>query len=153
MKRFLVIILAVSLVASFYLPVMAHPRGSEGGGGMGKNQPYLHSQGLGMAPSFEGWEGMSDADRKAYKKVWAEFMMETLDLRQKLVGNQIALDTLWAQPEVDKDRIQKLADETADLWADLEKKRNRYLTDCRLQFGDLGWSCPITGTGSGSYYK
>jgi Spy/CpxP family protein refolding chaperone len=108
---------------------------------------------MGMAPSFEGWKGMNPAEREAYKKVWAEFMMQTLDLRQELVSNQIALDTLWAQPQVDKNKIQKLADATADLWAELEKKRSKYLTDCRLQFGDLGWTCPITGTGSGSYYK
>ncbi len=153
MRRLLIAIIAASLVAALYLPVMAHPSGSEDGSMMRTNQPYLDGQGMGMAPSFDGWEGMTPAERKAYKKVWAEFMLETLDLRQKLVGNQMALDTLWAQPEVDKTKIQKLADETADLWAELEKKRNKYLTDCRLQFGDLGWSCPITGTGSGSYYK
>jgi hypothetical protein len=153
MKRFLSITLVFVLSVAFYLPALAYTDASEAARGMRMNQPYLDGQSMGMAPSFEGWKGMSPDERKAYKKVWAEFMMETLELRQKLVANQIALDTLWTQPQVDKAKIQKLADETADLWADLEKKRNKYLTDCRLQFGDLGWSCPITGTGSGSYYK
>ena len=153
MKRFLIIVLAAGLSAAFCLPTMAQTRGSAAGKDMRMNQPYLHSQSMGMGPSFEGWKDMSPADREAYEKVWAQFMMETLELRQKLVGNQMALDTLWAQPQIDKAKIQKLADETADLWVNLEKKRNKYLTDCRLQFGDRGWSCPVSGLGSGSYYK
>jgi Spy/CpxP family protein refolding chaperone len=127
--------------------------GPGSGWGLGMGPRYMRGPGQGMGPSFQGWEGMTDQEKKAYHQAWAEFMQDTLELRQKLVTKQMALDTLWAQPQVDQEKVRKLADEVADLWNQLEKRRNRYLTDCRVQFGDQGWTCPMTGLGSGSYYK
>jgi hypothetical protein len=49
---------------------------------------------------------------------------------------------LWDQPKVDHGRIEKLSDEVVQIEAELAKKRDRHLLECRKQFGDKGWACP-----------
>jgi len=52
------------------------------------------------------------------------------------------LETLWDQPQVDHGRIEKLSGEIAQIEAQLAKKRDKHLLECRKQFGDRGWTCP-----------
>jgi Spy/CpxP family protein refolding chaperone len=156
MRKMFTVLLALAMILALGAPAWCQPDqpGFTGSGqGLGMGPRYMRGPGQGMGPSFQGWEGMTEKERKAYHQAWAQFMQSSLDLRQKLVTKQMALDTMWAQPQVDKDKVRDLADEVADLWNELEKKRNRYLTDCRIQFGDQGWTCPMSGLGSGSYYK
>lgn len=87
-------------------------------------------------------QSMKPEQREKWQKMRAAHMMNTMDLRMKLAAKRVELKTLWAQPEIDKDRINKLSDEVAMLQAELLKKRNQHLLQCRQKFGDKGWDCP-----------
>jgi Spy/CpxP family protein refolding chaperone len=85
---------------------------------------------------------MKPEQREKWQKMRAAYMMDTLDLRMKLAAKRVELRTLWAQPDIDQDRIDKLSNEVAMLQAELMKKRNKHLLQCRKKFGDQGWDCP-----------
>ena len=59
-----------------------------------------------------------------------------------LPAKRVELRTLWAQPDMDRDRIDKLSNEVTMLQAELLKKRNQHLLQCRQKFGGQGWDCP-----------
>ena len=98
-----------------------------------------------MGPSRHGWESMKAEQREQWQKMHSEFQMETLELRKQLASKQMELETLWAQPDVDKARVEKLSEEVASLEGELAKKRSKYLLQCRHKFGDKGWACPSSG--------
>ena len=106
-----------------------------------------HARGGGrrMGPSRDGWESMKPEQRQQWQKMHSEFQMETLELRKQLASKQMELETLWAQPDVDKARVEKLSEEVASLEGELAKKRSKYLLQCRHKFGDKGWACPSSG--------
>lgn len=122
---------------------MMSPGYGMGGGGhmMGED-----TQGRGMYKRRgykpRAWQSMKPEQREKVQKMRAAHMMDTMDLRMKLAAKRVELTTLWAQPEMDKDRINKLSDEVAMLQAELLKKRNQHLLQCRQKFGDQGWDCP-----------
>jgi Spy/CpxP family protein refolding chaperone len=113
---------------------MQHRHGGWGG----------HARGGGrrMGPSRHGWESMKPEQREQWQKRHSEFQVETLELRKQLASKQVELETLWAQPNVDKERVEKLSEEVAQLEGELAKKRSKYLLRCRHEFGDKGWACP-----------
>lgn len=88
------------------------------------------------------WESMKPEQIKKFEKIRAAHLMDTLELRKKFAANRIELKTLWAQPEANHTRIEKLSDENAELSAELSKKRDKQLVQCRKELGDLGWDCP-----------
>ncbi|MBN1843718.1 MAG: periplasmic heavy metal sensor [Deltaproteobacteria bacterium] len=101
-----------------------------------------HGRGWGWGPSARGWKSMKPEQRKKWEKMRSDYQQDTLELRKQLVTKQMELETLWAQPEVDSPRVDKLSKEVADLEAKLWKKRDEYLLQCRQNFGDQGWTCP-----------
>ena len=88
------------------------------------------------------WESMTPEQREKWEKMRAEYQMETLEIRKQLVSKRLELQTLWAQPDVDSKTVETLSDEVAELEAQLAKKRDKYLLQCRQNFGEVGWSCP-----------
>ena len=90
---------------------------------------------------------MSPEDRQAWKQMYHQFRLDTLELRKKLVATQLELETFWASPNPGHDKVHALADEVAAQQAELAKKRNQLLVNCRQKFGDRGWSCPGAGVG------
>ena len=117
------------------------------GYGMGGHMMGEDTQGRGMyrrgrAYKPRALQSMKPEQREKWQKMRAAHMMDTMDLRMKLAAKRVELRTLWAQPEMDKDRINKLSDEVAMLQAELLKKRNQHLLQCRQKFGDQGWDCP-----------
>lgn len=109
------------------------------GPGYGMHGGYY---GGGMGPGYHGWQGMSQADRDRWNSMRAQFHKETLQLRQKLASDQMELQTEWSQPKPDMKKVRKLSDQITELRAELEKKRNQFLSQCRENFGDRGWTCP-----------
>jgi Spy/CpxP family protein refolding chaperone len=103
-----------------------------------------HARGGGerMGPSRDGWESMKPEEREQWQKMHSKFQMETLELRRQLASKRVELETLWAQPDVDKARIEKLSEEIGKLESELAKERSKYLMQCRHEFGDKGWACP-----------
>jgi Spy/CpxP family protein refolding chaperone len=85
---------------------------------------------------------MTPEQRQKLDKMSSSYQKETLELRKQLVTKQMELETLWAQPDVDRPKAEKLSEEIADLQAQLSKKRDKCLVQCRKHFGDLGWTCP-----------
>jgi Spy/CpxP family protein refolding chaperone len=122
------------------------PRWGMMGPGRGGMEPYSGAgPQYGFGPDYEGWQEMSPAQRQAFRGLWSEYMNDTLELRRKLADRQTRLETLWAQPRVDEEKVARLSQEVADLRARLEKKRDQYILRCRDEFGDRGWTCPAGG--------
>jgi Spy/CpxP family protein refolding chaperone len=117
------------------------------GYGMGGHMMDEDKHGWGMHRRDYGnkpreWRSMKPEQREKWQKMRAAYMMDTLDLRMKLAAKRVELRTLWAQPEIDKDRIKKLSNEVSELQAGLLKMRDQHLLQCRQEFGDQGWDCP-----------
>jgi Spy/CpxP family protein refolding chaperone len=88
------------------------------------------------------WESLEPEQREQWQEMRSKYQMETLELRQQLATNQMELETLWDQPDVNQEKVEELSDEVAELQAKLQKKQDKYLLQCRKQFGEKGWSCP-----------
>jgi Spy/CpxP family protein refolding chaperone len=88
---------------------------------------------------------MKPEEREQWQKMHSKFQMETLELRRQLASKRVELETLWAQPDVDKAKIEKLSEEIGKLESELAKERSKYLMQCRHKFGDKGWACPGGG--------
>lgn len=116
------------------------------GSGMHGGGPGMHGRGRmmerGWRESPRDWESMKPEQRQEWQKMRSDYRMETLELRKQLATKQMELETLWDQPDVNQERIEKLSAEVAELKAELEKKQDKYLLQCRKQFGDKGWACP-----------
>jgi Spy/CpxP family protein refolding chaperone len=80
--------------------------------------------------------------RKKWEKMRSNYQQDTLELRKQLVTTQMELETLWAQSDVHPEKVEKLYSEVAQLQPALGKKRDKYLLQCRKEFGDQGWACP-----------
>jgi len=118
------------------------------GWGMGQGYGWGGTPGgRGPGPGYQGWRQMDPKQQEEYEALWKNHRRETLELRKQLLTKQLELETLWDQPKVDRAKVQTLADEAAELQAQLEKKRNEFLLQCREKFGDQGWSCPGGGRG------
>lgn len=108
----------------------------------------MHGRGHMMGPGY-GWgygsrrsESMTPEQRKQWEKTWSDYRKDTLEIRKQLAAKQLELETYWDQPDVDQTKIEKLSNEIAELQAQLAKKHDKYLLQCRKQFGDQGWACP-----------
>ncbi len=128
-------------------------RGSGLGAGYMMDGPGMHGESRGMhgrgrmmdrgwRERPRDWESMKPEQRQEWQKMRSNYRMETLELRKQLATKQMELETLWDQPDVNQERIEKLSAEVAELKAELEKKQDKYLLQCRKQFGDKGWACP-----------
>lgn len=98
-----------------------------------------------MAPGQQGWQSMPPEQREQWRQMRADFMQETLSLRQELNAKQMEIETLWDQKNPDLEKINTLSDRIATLRATLDQKHDAYLTQCRQRFGDRGWACPGSG--------
>ena len=107
--------------------------------GPGHMMDYGH-RGWGMRG--RGWQSMKPEQREKWEKMRSDHLKETLELRKQLVTKQMELETLWAQPDVDQKKVEKLSNEVADLQSQLWKKRDQYLMQCRQGFADHEWACP-----------
>ncbi|MHC4354168.1 MAG: periplasmic heavy metal sensor [Planctomycetota bacterium] len=112
-----------------------------GGWGMYGRGRMIHS-GWERGHGPRDWQSMEPEQREKWEKMRSKYQMETLELRKQLVTKQMELETLWDQPDVDQKKVEKLSDEVAELQAELGKKHDKYLLQCRKDFGDKGWRCP-----------
>ena len=161
MKRYLFVLMVLGLAMCLTSPAFCdETKQSEGddtygygmmehGRGMGRGymrDDAYHGWGMHelgrhyMRP--RAWESMKPEQKKKFEKMRAAHLMDTLELRKKLATNRIELKSLWAQPEVNHARIEKLSDEIAKLSTELSKKRDKHLMQCRKELGDLDWDCP-----------
>ena len=161
MKRHLFVLMVLGLAMCLTSPAFCEEAKQSGGDdtygfgmmghGRGMGRGYMmddahHGWGMhGRGRHYmrpRAWESMKPEQRKKFEKMRAAHLMDTLELRKKLAAKRIELKTLWAQPEVDRARINKLSDEVAELSSELSKKRDKHLLKCRQELGDLGWDCP-----------
>lgn len=73
-----------------------------------------------------GWANMTPEQQAEFQKAHAEFMTETLAVRQKIAAKRAEYATLMAQPTADNAKIKAVSDELVDLYAQLAKKRNEF---------------------------
>lgn len=163
MKRLLVMLLVLGLAVTLAAPAicaeekepgrdkygygMKGPGRGMGSGCMTDDDPWgcgMHGRGHGyMKP--HGWQSMKPEQREKCEKMRAAHLMDTLELRKQLAAKRIELKTMWAQPNVDEEKVEKLASGVTELETELMKKRDKYLMQCRRELGDQGWSCPGGG--------
>jgi zinc resistance-associated protein len=82
-----------------------------------------------------GWTQLTPEQKAEATKARADFLNETLALRQKLATKKVELSTLRHQPTPDQAKIKALSDEMVDLGAQLAKKRNEYAAKYPNAFG------------------
>jgi hypothetical protein len=112
----------------------------DGGWGHG-----MHGRGHMMGPDSQGWKDMNPEQQKQWRQMRAEFMQDTLPLRQELNAKLLELETLWEQQNPDPEKVKALSKRISELRSNLDQKHADYLTQCRQKFGDRGWSCPGGG--------
>jgi hypothetical protein len=114
---------------------------------MDYNHPgrLMHGSGWGRHQGPGCWRLMTPEQQEKCKKMQAAFLAETLELRKELVERQIELETLWAQPNMDRAKVEKLSTELAEIQVQLRKKWDQHLLMCREEFGDQNWACPGAG--------
>ena len=134
MKRHLFVLMVLGLAMCLTSPAFCdETKQSEGddtygygmmeyGRGMGRgymSDDAYHGRGMhGLGRHYmrpRAWESMKPEQKKKFEKMRAAHLMDTLELRKKLATNRIELKSLWAQPEVNHARIEKLSDEIAKL--------------------------------------
>lgn len=101
-----------------------------------------YGMGYGMGPGAPGWQSMSPQERLAWQKMYNEYKQKTLKLRQEFVTKHMEMETLWAQPDPDQDRMRELSKQLSDIQGKLAQERDQFLLQCRKQYGDKGWACP-----------
>lgn len=122
MKKTAIFILVAALAAFMAVPAMAAPQTKGQGGGPGYGQGY----GPGAGPC---WTQLTPEQREKFQKAQAQFMTDTLTLRQAQAAKRIELRTLASQPNPDTAKVRTLADELVDIRAQIAKKRNALLAE------------------------
>lgn len=123
MKKFAVTLATLALAASLSLPALA-----------AAPVPPAADYGPGMRHAAN----LTAEQRAANHKAQAEFLSETLALRQKLASKHVELMTLRHQVTPDSAKIKASADELVELGAQLAKKHNEYMTKYPHAFGPPG---------------
>jgi Spy/CpxP family protein refolding chaperone len=123
MKKFASTLAALALAAGLSTTALAAQDMGPG---------YGPGHGPGQGP---GWTQLTPEQRAEATKVRADFLNETLALRQKLATKKVELSTLRHQPTPDQAKIKAAADEMVDLGAQLAKKRNEYMAKYPNAFG------------------
>lgn len=88
-------------------------------------------------------QSLKPEDRKKWEKMWAHYLMEIMETRKKIAVTRIELETLWAQPDLDRAKVEKLSSELSELYTQRMKACDNYVIKARAEFGKLGWACPI----------
>jgi Spy/CpxP family protein refolding chaperone len=142
MRRFFVVLLLLGLAVSLAGPAFCEMAGK---GPQEDTEFRMTCGGQSTARDYmrpEAWETLTSEQRDKWSQMWGVYLTETLPLRQQFAQKRLELQTVWAQPKVDSDKIDKLCDEMSELYIKRMKQRKDYLLKCRKVFGDLGWTCP-----------
>ena len=127
MKKIATLAVSMGLLALVAVPVMAGPWGHGMRGGWGANQQFNQQ--------------LTPQQQEALNKARSEFLKESEPLRKQIATKRIELRTLTSQPNYDQAKVQALANQLADLQAQMIKLRTKY-------FGNLGFT-PGSGYGPG----
>ena len=115
------------------------------GPGMMGNDYHMGRGMHGMVPDSQGWQHMTPEQREQWQQARSRFMQDTLPLRQELSAKQMELEVVWDQKNPDTEKVKALSDQIAELRSKLDQKHDKYLIQCRQEFGDRGWACPGGG--------
>jgi len=55
----------------------------------------------GMGPDQQGWQNMTPQQQEKWQRMRADFLRDTLSLRQALSAKQMELEVLWDQQNPD----------------------------------------------------
>jgi zinc resistance-associated protein len=123
MKKMMVILGSMALVATMAVGAWAGPWGPGQGYGPG-NCPGYAAGGPGGGPGYGPGPNMTKEQYEQFQAKRAAFLQETLPLRQTMAAKGIELRTLYAQPNADQATIQKLRGELIEMRSQLAKKAN-----------------------------
>lgn len=122
MKKLMVILGSMALVATMAVGVWAGPWGPGQGYGPGNGPGY--AAGSGGGPGYGPGPNMTKEQFEQFQAKQAAFLKDTLPLRQSMATKGIELRTLYAQPGADQAKIKALQNEMIDLRSQLAKKAN-----------------------------
>jgi len=114
--------------------------------GYGWGQGSMLDYSYAMPPDYSmpgPLQSLKPEDRKKWEKMWAHYLMEIMETRKKIAVTRIELETLWAQPDLDRAKVEKLSSELSELYTQRMKACDNYVIKARAEFGKLGWACPI----------
>jgi hypothetical protein len=159
MRKFFITVAVLGLVAVFSTSVFCEekeqPVQFEGYGrgwgdrprmGYGWDPGHMMDYGYSRGPDYSmpgPLHSLKPEDRKKWEKLWAHYLTETMEIRKQIAVKRIELETLWAQPNVDRAKVEKLSSELSELYTKRTKACDNYVISVREQFGKLGWACPI----------
>ena len=159
MRKFFVTIAVLGLVAAFSpsvfceekeQPVQFEGYGHSWGGrprmGYRWDPGQMMDYGYGRGPDYSEpgpLRSLKPEDRKKWEQMWAHYLMETMEIRKQIAVKRIELETLWAQEDIDREKVEKLSGELSELYAKRMKACDNYVMNARRQFGKLGWACPV----------
>ena len=124
MKKLMVILGSMALVATLAVGAWAGPWGPGQGYGPGNCPGYAAGAG---GPGYGPGPNLTKEQKEQFEQFQAKraaFLKETLPLRQTLAAKRIELRTLYAQPNADQAQVKALTNELIDLRSQLAKKAN-----------------------------
>ena len=107
---------------------------------------YMMDYGYSRRPDYSvpgPLHSLKPEDREKWEKLWAEYLLQTMETRKQIAVKRIELETLWAQENIDRAKVEKLSSELSELYTKRMKACDNYVIDARKQFGKLGWACPV----------
>ena len=160
MRKLFVTIAVVGMVVALCNTVLCEekkqepiqPEGYGRGWGPGSRMDYGWGPGSGMGYGYgTGLDysvpgplySLKPEDRVKWEKLYAQYLMDTMEMRKEIAVKRIELETLWAQSKVDREKVEKLSNELSELYTKRMKACDNYVIKAREQFGKLGWACPI----------
>jgi len=114
--------------------------------GYGWGPGYMREYSYAMPPDYSmpgPLQSLKPEDRKKWEKMWAQYLMETMETRKQIAVKRIELETLWAQPDFARAKVEKLSRELSELYNQRMKACDNYVIKARGEFGKLGWACPL----------
>lgn len=156
MKKMMVILGSMALVATMAVGAWAGPWGPGQGYGPGNCPGY--AAGSVDGPGYGPGPNMTKEQFEQFQAKRAAFLKETMPLRQSLANKRVELRTLYAQPDADQAKIKALQNEMIDLRSQLAKKANDaglpgYGSGRGFNRGPRGGYGPGMGFGPGSCWR
>lgn len=129
-------------VEEYEVMEMMRPGTGYYGRGPGMMSRGVEGYGRGVNPNPQGWQDMRPEQREQWYQMRSRFMQDILPLRQELGAKQMEMEMLWDQRDPDPDKVRAVSERITELRSLLDQRYDEHLIQCRLEFGDRGWTCP-----------
>ncbi|MBW1681307.1 MAG: periplasmic heavy metal sensor [Deltaproteobacteria bacterium] len=141
MKKTLIVLGSLMLLAAVAYPVFAH------GPGWGGGRHMTGPGGYGCPGWGRGYGGPAGEDVAALGKLRQDFVEETRTLREEIRTKSNELDRLLATENPDEERVRSLHKDLSELRAKMADKRLEYRIRARKEAPEAGYAFRGRGFG------